>query len=271
MKTSVWFAGRRSTNVVSSSIFHALAARSAATVRSIVACCAAALLVLVIFCQPGLRAAQLIQYLQVPASGAASLPQTYNLPNYGNVQVSITGTSATYFDQINGYNQSAGPYSWGTDTQRFGILNSSSAPLNYSMNFNFLSGAPNPADLVVAVVGLAAGTTATISQPGSLVGEYTFPPSGFYPGGPSSTTLLSGLTFSSLGNADRLNTGWALYQPSGTYTNLSLTVNQISGDGIGFTLGYVVPEPSTIALASIGAATLALAALRRWRRNARTV
>jgi hypothetical protein len=99
-----------------------LATRSAAIVRPLAQWGAALLLALIVLCRPGLQAAQLIQYLQVPASGPASLPQTYNLPNYGNVQVSITGTTATYFDQINGYNQSAGPYFWGTDTQRFGIV-----------------------------------------------------------------------------------------------------------------------------------------------------
>lgn len=216
-----------------------------------------------------LQAAQLIQYMQVPASGAFSSPTTFTLPNYGNVQVSIAGSSATFFDQINGYNQSAGPYTWGTDTQRLGILNATSGPISYTLNFAFLSGAPVPADLELVVVGLASGTTATASQPGSLIGEYTFPASGFYPGGPSSTTVLTGQTFSSLGNQDILNTGWALYQPTGSFTNLSLGITQISGDGIGFTLGYTTPEPSTMALLGMGAGSLALVALRR-SINART-
>jgi len=203
-----------------------------------------------------LPAAQVLQYLQVPASGAFSSPTTFNLPNYGNVQVSIAGTSATFFDQVNGYNQSAGPYTWGTDTQRLGVLNTSGAVQNYSLNFAFLNGAPVASDLVLVVVGLASGTTATASQAGSLVGEYTFPQSGFYPAGPSSTTVLTGSTFSSLNDRDPLNTGWALYQPTGTFTNLSLSVSQINGDGIGFTLGYQVPEPSSIVLMSVGMVAL---------------
>lgn len=221
-----------------------------------------------VFCGPRLQAAQLLNYLQIPSSGTLTSGSVFTLPNYGNVQVNVTNVTATYFDQINGYNQAAGPYFWGTDTQRFGILNSTSSSQAYTFNFTFQSGAPNPADLVLNVTGLANGTTAVVSQPGSLVGEYTFPASGFYPGGPSSTTVLTGLTFSSLGNADPLNTGWALYQPSGSFTSLTLTVNQISGDGIGFTLGYVVPEPSTIVLLGMGAAGVAFAAMSKKRRRA---
>jgi hypothetical protein len=223
---------------------------------------------LLMCCASHLHAAQLLNYLQVPSSGTPSLPQVYNLPGYGNVQVSVTNNiPVTYFDQINAYNQSAGGYSWLTDTQRFSILNTTSAPEQYQFDFTFLSGAPNPADLELVVVGLAVGTTAIVSQPGTLMGEYTFPASGFYPAGPSSTTNFGGLTFSSNGNGDLLNTGWALYQASGSFTNLSLLVNQISGDGIGFTLGYV-PEPSTVCLLGIGAAVLGIAAVRKRRRRA---
>ncbi len=221
---------------------------------------------LVICCAPRLLATQL-SYLQIPSSGSASLPQVYNLPGYGNVQVSVTNnTPVTYFDQINAYNQSAGGYTWGTDTQRFSVLNTTGSTEQYQFDFTFLSGAPNPADLELVVVGLAVGTTALVSQSGTFTGEYTFPASGFYPFGPSSTTSLSALTFGSNGDGDLLNTGWALYQPAGTFTNLSLGVNQVNGDGIGFTLAYV-PEPSTICLLGVGAAALGLAGLHKRRRK----
>jgi hypothetical protein len=236
--------------------------RLAARVRLVNLGPAAALVGLTLVCGPRLQAAQLVQYLQVPASGTLISGSIFNLPNYGNVQVSISGETATFFDQVNGYNQSAGPYTWGTDTQRLGVLNTNSGNVNYTLNFAFLSGAPNPNDLLLNVTGLAIGTTTTVSQPGSLVAEYTFPASGFYPAGPSSTTVLSGQTFSSLGNADRLNTGWALDQPSGSFTNLSLSVNQISGDGIGFTLGYATPEPSTMILGGLGLLSLVAVARR---------
>ncbi len=229
----------------------------------------ALLAALLICCAPHcLHAAQLLSYLQVPSSGSASLPSVYTLPGYGNVQVSVTNnTPVTYFDQINAYNQAAGGFFWGTDTQRFSILNTTGAPLQYQFDFTFLSGAPNPADLELVVVGLAVGTTAIVSQAGTSMGEYTFPASGFYPAGPSSTTNLAGLTFGSNGNGDLLNTGWELYQPSGSFTNLSLTVNQISGDGIGFTLGYV-PEPSTACLLGTAAVGLGITALGRRSRKA---
>ncbi len=211
------------------------------------------------------RAAQPLSYLQIPTSGSASLPQVYNLPGYGNVRVSVTNSiPVTYFDQINAYNQSAGGYFWGTDTQRFSVLNTTGAPEQYQFDFTFLSGAPNPSDLELVVVGLATGTTATVSQSGTLTGEYTFPASGFYPFGPSSTTNLVGPTLGSIANGDALNTGWALYQPSGSFTTLSLSINQISGDGIGFTLGYV-PEPSTVCLLGVGSAGLGIAVLRKRR------
>jgi hypothetical protein len=222
---------------------------------------------LTLFRGPAAQGAQLIQYLQVPSSGTLTSGSIFNLPNYGNVQVSIAGETATFFDQLNAYNQSAGPYTWGTDTQRLGILNLNNSTVNYTLNFAFLSGTPNPADLIVNVTGLAVGTTATMSQPGSLTTEYTFPASGFYPGGPSSTTVLTGSTFSSLGDADKLNTGWALGQASGSFTNLALSVSQISGDGIGFTLGYATPEPASICLLSIGAVSVALVAFRKRRRR----
>lgn len=126
---------------------------------------------------------------------------------------------------------------------------------------------PNPNDLLLNVTGLAVGTTATASQAGSLAAEYTFPASGFYPGGPSSTTVLTGQTFSSLGNADPVNTGWALYQPTGSFTNLQVNVRQVNGDGIGFTLAMVAPEPASIVLWGVAAVGMPLVVWQRTRRG----
>jgi hypothetical protein len=234
--------------------------------------CAAAAASLLMTC--GITQAQTtVSYLQVPPSGnlAGALndgPQVFNLPGYGNVGVTLTNPSpdpmpVTYFDQLNAYNEQTNNtlYNWGTDTQRFDMYNANGggAIETYQFNFYFLSGAPTPADLYLVVDGLAIGTTATVSQPGTLVGEYTFPNSAYYPAGPSSTTLYGVAgpqTFSSLGDRDPLNTGWALWQPNGPVQistagapTLSLDVSQIPGDGIGFTVGYAtVPEPASLGL-----------------------
>jgi PEP-CTERM motif-containing protein len=226
-----------------------------------------------------------LTYLVVPPSGSLpgagnDGPGVYSLPGYGNVEVTMSNPSpsplgATYFDQLNAYNETTnnavenanyGSFTWGTDTQRFDIYNGVPSNETYQFNFTFLSGAPNPADLYFVVDGLAVGTTATVSQAGNLVGEYQFPyDAGYYPAGPSSTTLYGVAgpqTFSSAGDGDPLNTGWALWQPtssilSGTGTGgggtLSFDVNQIPGDGIGFTVGYTtVPEPTSLALLCVG-------------------
>jgi hypothetical protein len=229
-----------------------------------------------------------LSYLVVPPSGSLpgagnDGPGLYTLPGYGNVEVTMTNPNpsplgATYFDQFNAYNEqtSNNLYSWGTDTQRFDVFNSAPTTETYQFNFTFLSGAPNPADLYFVVDGLAVGTTATISQAGNLVGEYPFPRSVFYPGGPSSTTLYGVAgpeTFSSMNDGDVLNTGWALWQPSGPVnvatsglSTMSFDVTQIHGDGIGFTVGYTtVPEPCSLAFVGVGATTL----LGRRRRDAR--
>jgi hypothetical protein len=236
-----------------------------------------------------------LTYLVVPPSGSLpgagnDGPGVYSLPGYGNVEVTMSNPNpsplgATYFDQLNAYNETTnnavenahyGSFTWGTDTQRFDVYNSVPSNETYQFNFTFLSGAPNPADLYFVVDGLAVGTTATVSQAGNLVGEYQFPYSAYYPAGPSSTTLYGVVgpeTFSSAGDGDPLNTGWALWQPSSSILNntgtggggtLSFDVNQIPGDGIGFTVGYTtVPEPTSLGLLCVG--TMGLLSRRRRR------
>lgn len=226
-----------------------------------------------------------LTYLVVPPSGnlpgaGNDGPGVYALPGYGNVEVTMTNPNpaplgATYFDQLNAYNETTnnatenahyGSFNWGTDTQRFDIYNGDPTNETYQFNFTFLSGAPNPADLYFVVDGLAVGTTATVSQAGNLVGEYQFPNSAYYPAGPSSTTLYGVAgpqTFSSAGDGDPLNTGWALWQPTSSLLSttgtggggtLSFDVDQIPGDGIGFTVGYTtVPEPASMGVLGIGA------------------
>jgi hypothetical protein len=210
---------------------------------------------------PTYAAALPLQYMQMPGSGNFNSPTTFYLPDYGNVQVTESTAPATYFDQTGAYNQGAGNYTWGTDTQRLNVLNTQQNNINYKVTFSFLNGAPDLSKLVVVPVGLAHGTTATIDQQGSLVGEYSF-------GGITSTTLYNSgtMTFSSMGDHDPFNTGWALFQldqADGSISSISLTFNQIPGDGVGFTLGYQTPEPGTLALLGSGALGLGVMLRRK--------
>lgn len=203
---------------------------------------------------PSAGAQTLLRYLQMPGSGQFTSGQTFTLPGYGQVQVTETPTvTTTFFDQTGAYNKGAGGYHWGTDTQRLNMFNGSGSHWDYTLTFNFENGAPDLNRLIVDPIGLAFGTTAAINQPGTLLGQYNF--------GNSSTTVytpgLHGGTFSSADDGDPLNTGWALFkldQSDGHISSLSLNVDQISGDGIGFTLGYAsqTPEPSSLMLFGSG-------------------
>lgn len=206
-------------------------------------------------------AVDLVQYLQVPASGNFTSPSIFNLPGYGNVAVTESTEPATFFDQTGAYNQSAGNYNWGTDTQRFNVLNTSQSNWDYKVTFSFLNGAPDLSRLLVAPIGLAYGTTATIDQQGSLVGEYSF-------GGTTSTTLYNPgtMTFSSANDHDPKNTGWALFQldqSDGPISSVSLAFDQVPGDGVGFTLGYTSPVPEPGSLLLLGSGIIGLGGLLR--------
>ncbi len=213
-----------------------------------------------------------------PQSSAQLGPETFDLPNYGSVAVTLTpnfnplATSSTLTGSLNNlsafYNKNdANPvgsnptYTWGTDNNDIGINNQATTAETYDLNFTFLNGAPNPADLLLMVSGLAYGTTATVSPAfGSpyLVGEYGAVTSN--PAGSFSTTLLTGSgTFYSQDNGDPVNTGWSLSQFNsvsgvGIGTSMDINVSQIPGDGIGFSLAYVaVPEPTSMFVLGLGA------------------
>ena len=223
-----------------------------------------------------------IKYMEFPAAtpgDTLTLPITLNLPSYGQVRVSIAPVSpsvtlppATFFHQDAAENQSPQnqpTYSWGTDTNRFNVL-SGNADIHYAVTFTFLDGPPDASRLIFVVVGLAKFTSATVStspasSPGNLLGEFHFPPA--LPGG-SSTTLLEGATLKSKGDGDIVNTGWALYQPQATamLTSLSVSMDQPSGDGVGWTLAYIsegqaepVPTLSSAAMILLGILIAAIA------------
>jgi hypothetical protein len=162
-------------------------------------------------------------------------------------------------------------YRWGADTDMISLYNPN-APndpkgptMSYTIQFYFKGPAPDPAALVLAVAGLKVGSTATVtgrtgSWPGTGAaslstangGEYTIPSTPAwnwcyptcvsssltdFPTAPGAFTFSSGATWST----DERNTGWDLYQPNSAGLGvLSLNVTQLSGDGLGFTLGYKV-------------------------------
>jgi hypothetical protein len=244
----------------------------------------------------------LLPYSATPAPDGQLGPENFYLPNYGRVQVTLTptnfdptidnldGTFGSYTGVLNNnakfQNQNDAPpvglaptYSWGTDTNNIGInyLNrittQSGADEEYTLSFNFVGpSAANVSDLILVVTGLANGTTATVTTTTTdstidtpyLVGEDRTPPSGPVP----APTVLTGSQFSSGYNTsqgtDNFNTGWALaqFRGSGDITSLELSVDQIPGDGIGFTVAYV-PEPASTGLLCFAAFGLLRRRVRR--------
>ncbi len=247
---------------------------SALVKQSFAATCA--LLSVSIFCAPAANAIP-IQYLTIPGTPAAN-GTIYNLPNYGNVKVTVSPTFSTTTvaftvdHQIAAENKSAGPYSWGTDTDRFNVLRQNSQVLDYDVTFEFLSGPTDPSRLLLVIAGLlhsttitGPSTTATVSQAGSLVGEFHFLEADLTcpiacPGGSSPTVIDGTGTIFSSGYdgtspiTDARNTGWALDRLSLATTQFDVNFHQLGGDGIGWTLAYtsVVPEPTTLALLAVG-------------------
>jgi hypothetical protein len=182
--------------------------------------------------------ADLIQHLVIPSNPSSG--DVFVLPNYGNVRVThdyATASDFTVFHQTQAENQSIGSLNWGTDTDRFNIVNRTTAFQDYSISFEFLDGAPDTSRLYLIVTGLHADSTATVSEPGVLLGELDF--------GTLSTTLLNGQVLSSANDGATFNTGWAIYQPSGAFTSFDIDMHQFQGDGLGWTFAYAVPEPNS--------------------------
>ncbi|MFN7937438.1 MAG: PEP-CTERM sorting domain-containing protein [Bryobacteraceae bacterium] len=206
---------------------------------------------------PALRA-ETIQYMAIPQNPGFGFTTT--LPGYGTVSVSQGPNTIpfTFFHQPQAENGSIPGYTWGTDTDRLNLLNAG-AQATYNVTFNFLDGAPDPSKLFLLVAGLASTTTATVFQPGTLAGEWDIVQIN------SSTTVLTGQVLSSLADGDPKNTGWALYQPSGSFTSLNVTFIHENGDGIGVSLAYVVPEPTTIVFVGLGLAAIGWARSRKTR------
>lgn len=197
-----------------------------------------------------------LEYLRMPppvtgpfSSTSLTNGATYTLPGYGKVAVTWAATtplsSLPYFNPVDAplqYNQSAGGYTWGTDTQDIGIYNPNGT-VSYSVTFAFMeSDAPDLNRLVLVVAGLATDTGATVTPPSlSFLGESPFQAA--LPSSPTSFSLpnfiVSGHTNPS---TDAYNTGWALFRMGalnpGTSPTLSVKFKHVKDDGIGVTLGY---------------------------------
>jgi len=200
-----------------------------------------------------------VQYMVIPNPllPLPPAPATYTLPGYGNVNVNWSVVPAcltfAYQAETPAYNQSAGTspvYTWGTDTQDINMFNTCTSTASYTVTFTFLNGKPNLTNLILVICGLASGTTATVSQPGNLAGEYTIYDTSI-PANTAPTEIDSTGTILSSGypthtTTSYKNTGWALFQVppssallvSGGNPYLTVKFSQISADGIGTTLGY---------------------------------
>jgi len=119
------------------------------------------------FCVPAVYAIP-IQHLVIPAAPSPTSGTIFALPGFGNVRVTHNYSLPTDFirgHQTGAENKSAGSLSCGTDTDRFNIVNTHTTTQDYTITFDFLSGQPDVSRLFLIVVGLAANTTATVSQP----------------------------------------------------------------------------------------------------------
>lgn len=196
----------------------------------------------------------------------------FTLPGYsGSVYVGFSGEvpqlSWAHNKSVELRSTSNSAYRWGTDTDFISLYNVSAGTSNYTIHFYFNGPAPSAASLFLVVAGLESGTTATVSGeigswPGTGTaslsaqngGEYTitgdllwcYPtcvstsPTNF-PNQSGALTFSSGYNSQASPATDPRNTGWDLYQPNASgLGELSLDIQQVSGDGIGFTLGYPV-------------------------------
>ncbi|MGD0814113.1 MAG: HYR domain-containing protein [Verrucomicrobiota bacterium] len=206
-------------------------------------------------CGPDLGA-QTINWLELPTNNSTFNPDPSglntngtwlitNMPCYGRVlvtqnlppspnlaywflnpnMVDVTNSYGNFADMEAGY----GPYSWGVGGWADFYNGSSSAFIDYSVNFYFLDGQPNPCTLFLGVIGLGESTTATVSQPVTFRGEFDQDANAPVGNGYASAyTMLdsnypaAGITGTVVGSAysittnygDPQNTGWALLQPT---------------------------------------------------------
>jgi hypothetical protein len=211
-----------------------------------------------------------IDWLDMPAvvaNGATiNSGAIFNLPGYGNVQVSYTSTAPIIWKtNINPSAQNGNApyggdnYSWTTQSYMAGVNgNTGSLTQSYTITFNLLSGPVVGSQLVFGAVGLASGsgsgatnTSVTVGTNGIYYGDYDLGPASAptqFVGGSGTFTMKNSVAAPTTGY---FNTDFGLVKLSNNPTSIVLNVVQIAEDGIGFSLGRysAVPEPSTAILA----------------------
>jgi hypothetical protein len=214
-----------------------------------------------------------------PTPFGSSVPNNsvFFLPNVGNVTVTYS-LPATFSDArftnplLTNGNVVSGPdtYSW-TSHELFGATNlASTNPIvgvPWRITYTF-PGTQAPGKIYLGVSGLGQTTsfgggasTATVYQNGTFLGDWTgggnYGPTQFTPGPPFQ--VQNSLT--GAGGADPWwNSALGVVRIDDPISSLTVDFSQISGDGVGVTIG-AIPEPAGAALLGVGA----LLTLRRRR------
>jgi hypothetical protein len=213
-----------------------------------------------------------------PADSATRVPSgsVFSLPGLGNVTMTYSmpailtsgrGINAPYS------NGSASSVSWGT-WEYLATYRAAHSPLDDVWTITYTFDNPVPANtLYVGAFGLGS-TTNEGGRISSVTGDHNATFLGDYrpAGSTAGATFFSGGAGSFFMKNSQINAGGAnpwwnsdlgvAQITDGGFTSLSLTINQVSGDGFGFNIGSAIPEPSAALLGVISAGML-LARRRR--------
>ncbi len=209
--------------------------------------------------QPARAAAYKIRWLDLSSVGLnSSVPSgtTFTLPGYnGVVTVSYTSTSPewtrdTYLPMQNGIVTSpAGVYGW-TSVDYLAAVDVTGL-IDYTLTFTFTGPGPlpPPEQLVLGSIGLGGHladgpTIATVYQNGYFLGDWNLG-AGFGPTICTPSVNMFTLTNFLVDPAPGyFNTDFGLTRIDDSIAgSLTISVHQVGGDGIGFTIGLPEPNP----------------------------